>query len=164
MNLCMSNSTRNAHITWHMQREITFITTLSSCKYQRCSQCTCWLDIHTTAFSAKFEKQSAAGQLFCKKPLNQDLMICLSGATFHTPRSSLPVCLHPLCAESYRAGGTMASPTFPLSCREHSFVSCIPFPIHLFLSHPSWTEKKKKLLLLFTGGGVSKTSEWNHSP
>lgn len=47
-------------------------------------------------------------------------------------------------------GGTMVS-TFPLSCRERSFVSCIPFPIHLFLPSPSWTGKKK-LLLLFTRG------------
>lgn len=78
--------------------------------------------------------------------------------------SSLPMCLHPLPAESY-GGGTMVSQTFPLSCRECSFVSCIPFPIHLFLSLPSWTEKKSYSLY---GGGVwvclLKTSEWNQSP
>lgn len=65
--------------------------------------------------------------------------VCLSGVTFHTHLPHhLPVYLHPFPAESWWEGGwggeTIASPTFPLSCRELSFVSCIPFPIHFFPS------------------------------
>lgn len=45
--------------------------------------------------------------------------------------------------------------TFPLSCREHSFVSCIPFPIHLFLSCPSWTGKNSCYSLHWGGRGLS---------
>lgn len=79
-----------------------------------------------------------------------DATVSVSGVTSHTPLPSLPMCLHPLTAESC-GGGTTVS-TFPLSCREHSFVSCIPFPIHLFLSLSPPGQKKTTLLLLFTRG------------
>lgn len=50
--------------------------------------------------------------------------------------------------------------TFPLSCREHSFVSHIPFPIHL-----SPSGQKKNLLLLTRGRGLSEhLIKWNRPP
>lgn len=83
-----------------------------------------------------------------------ELWVSLSGVTFHTPLSLLPVCLHALPAESY-GGGTMVSPAFPLSCWEHPFVSCIPFPIHLFLSLPSWKKNSCYFFFFFIQGGGS---------
>lgn len=74
---------------------------------------------------------------------------------------SLPMCLTP--PPEYGGGGTMVS-TFPLSCREHSFVSCIPFPIHLFLSCPSWTGKNSCYSLHWRGEGSECASYKPLSP
>lgn len=112
--------------------------------------------LHICVCPKQHTMQTSYIQMISVKMLQSS--VCLSGVIFRTPLpSSLPVCLHPLPAESC-GGGTMASPTFPLSCREHSFVSRIPFPIHLFLSLSSWSEKKS-----LHGGGVC-LKKWNQSP
>lgn len=81
------------------------------------------------------------------------LRSCLSGVTFHTPLPSTSFTSNPRTI-LWRGEETMVSPTFPLSCRELSFVSCIPLPIHLFLSLSPLLDRKKPYSLT-RGRGMS---------